>query len=90
MPELPGPPEDASDEYREGWLDGAATLAELSSQQQRVIAGAYRDAMDGDESDDGDTDDGLDEAEGECPDCGGPLFDAAGGRTCPTCGPTDD
>jgi len=98
MPELPGPPEDASDEYRRAWLEGAATVAQLQADQWAIIAGRYREAAD--EIGDGDAGDEttLDSpADGEgggdgpktCPECehDPELVEGLGGTAvCPHCG----
>jgi len=79
MPDLPGPPEEYDDEQRRAWRAGAATVASLLAQQNRIIADAYQ--PDGED----DTDDA-----GACPDCGATLVESFGGGVCPDCGFQED
>lgn len=90
MPELPGPPEDWSDEQRCAWFKGAATVAQLQADQWAIIAKQYREAADGEQSDGGDSDDSDDDGDGQCPDCGTELVDGLGGATCPNCGTSSE
>jgi hypothetical protein len=73
MPELPGPPADYSDEQKRAWRAGAATVARILSQQGSIIADAYA------------PDDGGDDEDGTCPECGADLVEAFGGGVCPDC-----
>lgn len=86
MPELPGPPEDYDDEQRDAWLAGAATVANLLSQQNAIIAGAY--AEDSDDLEPGGRDGAhpdANEDDEECPECGGTLIEQFGGAVCTNC-----
>jgi len=85
MPELPGPPDHYDDRQRAAWLAGAATVANLLSQQQAVIAETYADDSEDLEVEDSDGADANDD-EDSCPECGGALIGSFGGRYCLECG----
>lgn len=89
MPELPGPPSEYDDEQRRAWFEGAATVAGLLAQQDRVLAKQYADAVDGDDRGDRD-DDATDDSDDACPECGGNLVESFGGDICTECGHEPD
>ncbi|GGO03497.1 hypothetical protein [Haloarcula pellucida] len=84
MPEIPGPSDDLSPEQQRAWLQGAATVAQLQSDQWAILAKQYREAAESLE-DAGDADDEA-EDDDHCPDCGADaLVDGLGGEVCTEC-----
>ena len=71
MPNIPGPPDDYSDEKKQAWMEGATSVLEILRVQNRIIENAYKDEIE-DDSDD-------------CDECGGPLIEGFGGPICPEC-----
>lgn len=79
MPELPGPPEKYTEEQRQAWLQGAATVARLLGQQNAIIAGKYEDQAGEDREPT------ANEDPDSCPECGGELLESFGGAVCTEC-----
>jgi len=76
---IPGPPDDMTDAESEAWLRGAATVASILAQQNRILANAYDDMAPNDADPSG-------AAEGGC-DCDAEPIGGMGGTSlCPDCG----
>lgn len=77
MVEPPPAPDDLSPAEQRAWRRGGAAMLRLLGGQALTLAGALDSGPEQDQADD--------EADETCPECGGPLVDAFGGRVCTDC-----